>query len=599
MKKQLPKRSEVEVKYTWNINHLYETEKDYEEALADVLAKVDVYVEKYKGKLNSAKTINESLDDMRELQETFVVLGSYAQLQTSTDSLSEQNQMRMGMFGLKMQDVNQKLLFQSVELNACPLEILEEAKAQSVENANYLQELIDDRPHILSPDAEKAIVTLSQTLNAAYPNYQRFKLADMSFPDFEVDGVKHPNSFTLFENEWEYEKDTELRRNAYESFYDVLAKYQNGLANNYQAHVLKEKAMSKLTNYDTVYDYLLRGQKVGKDMMDRQIDVIMEKLAPAMRRYAKLLQEIHGLDKMTYADLKIAVDPELEPKVSIDDAKTYILEGLSILGPEYLDIARRSFDERWTDFPQNAGKSTGGFCSSPYGKNSYILINWNGQMDEVMVLAHEIGHAGHFQYANTTQNIFNTRPSMYFIEAPSTTNELIMARHLIKKEEDPRLKRWILSVMISRTYYHNFVTHLLEAAYQRKVYDKVELGQPLSARVLNDLKLSVLKEFWGDAVEIPDYAGLTWMRQPHYFMGLYPYTYSAGLTVGTVVSDKIYKGELDPKEWIEVLKAGGTKKPLDLAKMVGVDLSTTKPLEDAIKFISDTIDEIEKLTNEL
>lgn len=220
-------------------------------------------------------------------------------------------------------------------------------------------------------------------------------------------------------------------------------------------------------------------------------------------------------------------------------------------------------------------------------------------MDETMVLAHEIGHAGHFQYANSNQNIFNTRPSMYFIEAPSTTNELIMARHLIEKNSDPRLKRWILSVMISRTYYHNFVTHLLEAAFQREVYEKVDKGEPLSASILNNLKLGVIKKFWGEDVEIPDYAGLTWMRQPHYFMGLYPYTYSAGLTVGTVVSDKIYKGELDPNDWIEVLKAGGTKKPLDLAKMVGVDLSTDKPLKDAIRFISNTIDEIESITKSL
>jgi oligoendopeptidase F len=257
-------------------------------------------------------------------------------------------------------------------------------------------------------------------------------------------------------------------------------------------------------------------------------------------------------------------------------------------------MVRRSFDERWIDFPQNVGKSTGGFCSSPYGQNSFILVNWNGQMDEVMVLAHEIGHAGHFQYANKYQNIFNTRPSLYFIEAPSTTNELIMSRHLMEKATDARTKRWIQSVMISRTYYHNFVTHLLEAAFQRKVYEKIDNYEPISANVLNNIKLGVLKEFWGDAVEIPDYAGLTWMRQPHYFMGLYPYTYSAGLTLGTVVSQRIFEKTLDPKDWIEVLKAGGTKKPLDLALMVDVDLKTAKPLKEAIKFISQTIDEIIK-----
>jgi oligoendopeptidase F len=143
---------------------------------------------------------------------------------------------------------------------------------------------------------------------------------------------------------------------------------------------------------------------------------------------------------MTYADLKIAVDPTFEPSVTIEESKILSMEGLSILGSDYNQIVKRAFDERWIDFPQNQGKSTGGFCSSPYGSSSYILINWNGHMDEVMVLAHEIGHAGHFQYANSNQSILNTRPSMYFIEGPSTTNELLMANHLIKKAQTTERK---------------------------------------------------------------------------------------------------------------------------------------------------------------
>ena len=217
-------------------------------------------------------------------------------------------------------------------------------------------------------------------------------------------------------------------------------------------------------------------------------------------------------------------------------------------------------------------------------------------MDEAMVLAHEIGHAGHFQYANKNQTILNTRPSTYFIEAPSTTNELLMAKHLIKKAKSKREERWLKSVMVSRTYYHNFVTHLLEAAFQREVYNKVERKEPLSANVLNQIKLNVLKEFWGDKVEIPAWAGLTWMKQPHYFMGLYPYTYSAGLTLGTKVSTMIEKQQIKPNDWIEVLKAGGTKTPLELAQMVNVDLSTDQPLLEVIEEISSIIDDIISLT---
>jgi len=257
MKKQLPKRSEVDVAYTWDVSNLFKTEEDYEKAVEKAIKDVDAFANKFEGKLVDAQTIVEAIDEMRKLQESFVVMGSYQSLNNSTDSTDEKNQMRSGNFMLKFQALSQKMTFFSVELNKVDIEVLNEAKKINPEFDGFLDDIIRERPHILTPDAEKALAALSPTLNAAYGNYQRFKLADMKFPDFEVDGEKHPNSFTLFENEWEYDKDAKLRRKAYEAFYETLGQYQNGLANNYQSHVLKEKALSSLQGFDSVYDYLL------------------------------------------------------------------------------------------------------------------------------------------------------------------------------------------------------------------------------------------------------------------------------------------------------------------------------------------------------
>ena len=594
MKKQLPKRQDLDVKYTWDMSNLFKTESLYEETFDLVEKDVDLFCEKFERKLTSKESINEALLMYQDIQGRLVRLSAYSSLQSSTDSISEENQMRNGKAMIRFQGISKKMAFFNNELKQISNEILEEAARLNEDNKFYLKDIIEDKKYTLIPEVEKALVSLSPVLNASYTNYNRFKLADMKFNDFVVDDKSYPNSFTLFENEYEYEQNAQVRRKAYETFYQKLAEYQHGFASNYHSHVQKEKIMSELRGYNSVFDYLLYPQKVTKDFMDRQIDLIMTKLAPAMRKYALLLKKVHGLDKMTYADLKIAVDPTFEPRVSIEESKKLVMEGLSILGEEYGNIVKRAFDERWIDFPQNQGKSTGGFCSSPYGAPSYILLNWNGQMDEVMVLAHELGHAGHFQFANKHQSILNTRPSMYFIEAPSTTNELIMANHLIKHAKTQREETWLKSVMISRTYYHNFVTHLLEAAFQREVYNKVDNKQPLSANILNTLKLDVLRKFWGDTVEIPEWAGLTWMRQPHFFMGLYPYTYSAGLTLGTKVAKMLQTKEIKPETWINVLKSGGTKTPLELAKMVGVDLSTDSVLLEVIDEISAIIDDIVK-----
>ncbi|MDK7300370.1 M3 family metallopeptidase, partial [Staphylococcus hominis] len=238
--------------------------------------------------------------------------------------------------------------------------------------------------------------------------------------------------------------------------------------------------------------------------------------------------------------------------------------------------------------------------ASPYFTHSYVFISWTGKMAETFVLAHELGHAGHFTLSQKHQHLLDSEASMYFVEAPSTMNEMLMANYLFSNSNDARFKRWVIGSIISRTYYHNMVTHLLEAAYQREVYKKVDNGESLIAPVLNKLMRNVYEQFFGDAVELTDGMELTWMRQPHYYMGLYSYTYSAGLTIGTVVSQKIKKeGQKAVDAWLETLKAGGSKNPVELAKVAGVDITTNAPLKSTIAYISELVDEVETLTNEI
>lgn len=596
MSKQLLKRNEVDQNTTWDLTSYFEDEQSYLDALEEAKTAVAAFVEKYKGSLNTAAAINAALGEYRGIYEKLGKLSSFASLDSQTDQTNDKVVGRLGSLQIQFAGMQSQLSFLDSEIKLNDEEILQQAMLSDTENSHYIQDLVRDKPHTLSPEIEAVLSSFSQVLNAPYQIYLRSKLADISFPSFEVKGKAYPMSFVLFENEWEYEEDTDVRRASYEAFYGKLSEYQNTFAAVYQTKVLEEKAQATARGFTSVIDYLLFDQKVTREMYDRQIDVIMSELAPAMRRYASLLKDIHHLDKMTYSDLKIPVDGDFEPNISVEDSKNIILEGLEVLGEDYTEMVKRAFDERWIDFPQNLGKSTGAFCNSTYGVHPYILISWTKRMREVFVLAHELGHGGHFYLSHKNQNIFSSRPSLYFIEAPSTMNELIMANHLIGKSSDDRMKRWVYASMISRTYYHNFVTHLLEAAYQREVYRIVDQGKSLSAKVLNDITLKVFRDFWGDTVEIPEYAGLTWMRQPHYYMGLYPYTYSAGLTIATNANQKLLKDEITIEMWKDVLRAGGTKTPLELAAMVDVDLSTSQPLQETIAYISDMIDEIIQLT---
>ena len=600
MGKTLKARKDVEKSLTWDLSTIYATEELYNLDVLE-LQRLTMEMEKsFKGKLNAASDINQCLDRVREITQLMYITGNYASLATAVDHTNDENQDRFMKFMNILSDINSRMSFVKSEIIQADERIIEDAISESKENSNYLKDIKRDKEHALHPEVERVLAALSGTLEAPSSIYERAKLADMNFNNFTVDGVEHPLSFGLFESEWEYENDTMVRRAAFEAFSSKLREYQHTVAAAYQTQVQKEKTMATLRGFDSVIDSLLHPQKVDRDLYNRQIDLIMEKLAPHMRKYAKLLQKMHKIEEMTFADLKIAVDPGYEPNITVEGSKKYIQEALSILGEDYSEMIKRAYDERWIDFAQNRGKSTGAFCSSPYGSHSFILISWAEKMADIFVLAHELGHAGHFGFCNESQNIFDTEVSTYFVEAPSTMNEMLMANYLMKVNEDPRFKRWVLSSMIGHTYYHNFVTHLLEAAYQREVYNIIDEGGSVQATTLNEIKKGVLEKFWGDAVKINDGAELTWMRQPHYYMGLYPYTYSAGLTIATEVSKRILtEGKPAIDDWREVLKAGSTKTPVELAKMAGVDITTEKPLLDTIEHIGNIIDEIIKLTEEI
>lgn len=597
---ELKKRKDVPVELTWDLTALYRDEAEWKADLEKVRQIAEEIEKEYKGRLNSVENILACVDRYRAWMEILYPAGSYANLAASVDYSDAALQDRNETFERLAAQLTSRLSFIESEILAQDEAMLRQAAEREGPNQPYLQDLLRQKPYQLQPETERVLAALGPALNAPYQIYNLSKLADMKFPAFQAGGKELPLGYSLFEDRYEYEPDTEVRRGAFAAFSRKLQEYENVTAAAYQATVQAEKILADQRGYDSVFEYLLFWQKVDRSLYDRQIDLIMEKLAPHMRKYAKLLQKVHKLDRMTYADLKLPVDPGYVPAVTIEESKKYIVEGLSVMGTDYQQMVRDAYAERWVDFAQNEGKSTGGFCASPYGSHSYILLSWHEQMSDVFTLAHELGHAGHFKLCNAAQSVFGTNVSTYFVEAPSTMNELLLTHYLLKTNPDKRFRRWVLSNMVGKTYYHNFVTHLLEAAYQREVYKIVDAGGGVQAETLDRIMRETLEKFWGDAVELTEGAELTWMRQPHYYMGLYSYTYSAGLTIATQVCKRIEEeGQSAVEDWKRVLTAGGTKTPLELARMAGVDISTEEPLLDTIEVIGGYIDEICRLTEEL
>ncbi|MEX3913986.1 oligoendopeptidase F [Bacillus paralicheniformis] len=594
-----PKRSEVPQELTWNLTDLFSSYEAWEDALVKIEEDL-VSIGSFKGRLHEgADVLLDCLMLQEKLLERLVRAAAYTHLRKSEDLTNPVNQADASRMAALQAKLNAGLSFIQSEI----LEFPENQVETYIKNekglepfSKMLSEIMERKPYKLAPETEGALAVLGEVHDAPYKIFGMAKLADMQFsPIQDRNGNELANSFALYEGKYMFSPDTHIRRTAFASFTNTLQTYKNTIAAVYETEVKKQVGMSRLRGYQSATDMLLQPQSVTLEMYHNQLDVIKNELAPHMRKYAALKKRVLDLDDMRFCDLQAPLDHDFSPKTTYEQAGRMILDALQVMGPEYAEVMETALTERWVDLADNIGKSTGAFCSSPYGVHPFILMTWTDTMRDAFTLAHELGHAGHFYLANRKQRIMNVRPSLYFIEAPSTMNEMLLAQHLFSKTNDPKMKRWVINQLMG-TYYHNFVTHLLEGEYQRRVYELAEQGCALTASVLSEQTTAVLSEFWGSGVKLDEGAGLTWMRQPHYYMGLYPYTYSAGLTASTIVSQQIKEeGRPAVERWLDVLKTGGTMKPLDLLKHAGVDMSTDQPIRQAVAYVGTLVDELEKL----
>lgn len=603
MAEKMLARKEVPVEITWDLNRIFKTQADFYAARDELSKLVNDYQKKYEGKLESTQDSSFVLKAIEEYEQVTVKLrlvASYASLGLSTDQLNPDLQKISQDTSSLLDQMGSKLSFFSSEISEIDPQVLEKAIEETEKYKVFLQDALAWKPHQLSKETESVLAALGSTLEYPFTAYNVAKFQDMKFPNFEANGKTYPLSYVLYENEYCEHPDTEIRRESFRVFSETLAKYRNTTAQAYNAQVQKEKTISKLRGFDSVFDYLLFPQKVDKALYDRQIDLIMSELAPHMRRYAALLKKVYGLDEMRYSDLKLVLDPDFSPEVSIEDSKEYISDAMKPMGQEYHDLVMRSYDERWVDFAQNEGKRTGGFCSTVAEAGPFILLSWNDKLSEVFTLAHELGHAAQGLVTQANNSLLEARFTRYDVEAPSTFHEMLLTKSLLAKSDSPRFERWVLSSMVGNTYYHNCVTHLLEAAYQREVYKLVDQGQSLTADLLDKLYKEVLVEFWGEDIVMDHGAEQTWMRQPHYYMGLYSYVYSASLTISTAMFHKVQaEGDELLEKWIEYLKVGGPMPPAEKAEILGIDITTDEPLRNTIAFIGEMITQMEELTDQL
>ena len=591
-------RSEFPENELWDLTALYQDQEDFLRAIEKAKEDIQKFVRDYQGKLSTFEDFERAFAELEQIYIQISHIGNYGFMPQTTD-FGDESFAQIAQAAMEFEtEANVALSFFDDALVGADEAVLEKL-GQEPHLTSAIRQAKIKKAHYLGADVEKALTNLGEVFYSPQDIYTKMRAGDFAMADFEVDGKVYKNSFVTYENFYQNHENAEIREKAFRSFSEGLRQHQNAAAATYLAQVKSEKLLADMKGYESVFDYLLAEQEVDRSMFDRQIDLIMSEFAPVAQKYLKHVAKVNGLEKMTFADWKLDLDSELNPEVSIDDAYDLVMKSVEPLGQEYCQEVARYKEERWVDFAANAGKDSGGYAADPYRVHPYVLMSWTGRMSDVYTLIHEIGHSGQFIFSDNHQSYFNAHMSTYYVEAPSTFNELLLSDYLERQFDNPRQKRFALAHRLTDTYFHNFITHLLEAAFQRKVYTLIEEGGTFGASKLNTIMKEVLTEFWGDAVEIDDDAALTWMRQAHYYMGLYSYTYSAGLVISTAGYLHLKNDENGARDWLELLKSGGSKTPLESAMIIGADISTDKPLRDTIQFLSDTVEQIIAYSEEL
>lgn len=600
-------RKDVPEEETWDLTPIFLTDKEWEQSYIQVEQDLNELLDE-EVHLESPKETLELLHRYDNLMERFSRTFTYASYKFSEDGTDATNQNMMG----RSQNLAKKAHNSSTMIVNSFLQLPKDVLQKYMEEEKglhtyfrFLEKIEALRAHSLSPDMEDLLASLGQTLNMPNSLYLTITGSDLRFePVQDKNGKEVPVSLFMYMTQVETSPDTELRRNAYRSLTNGLTKYQHGLAQTLSGEIQKNVTISKQRDYPTTLDYLLQfnspadnhfyaGDDIPRQYFEDVLDTFQQELSPHMQRYARLRKRQLGLDKLLFSDVKAPLDPDFDPPISYEEAGEIIVEAVEPLGKEYQELMRKVFTDRWVYRGDNIGRRMIAFGGGVHGVHGYSFYPWGGNLFDMILLGHELGHAIHLTLSAENQRFINNSQSLLFVEAPSTLIEHLIVQYLRENRDDPRLHRW-LNMYSMMSYHHNCVTHVLEAELLRRLYKMADQMVPLTTSVISHTKGAILSEFWGDTVEIDEGAKLTWMRQPHYYMCLYPFTYSVGTSASTVIAKRIQQeGVSVGEQWTEVLKRGGTLNGFDLYKMAGLDMSTTDVIKQAIAHVGTIVDELE------
>ena len=588
------KRSEVKQQYKWAIEDIYSTDEAWEKDF-DKASKAITF-SKYAGKLGSADTLLKFLKEDEEFGKTVERLAVYAHMRHDEDAGNTKYGAMYARIGSLFAKYSTEMAFFDPEMAAQDEKYLKSLMTDKrFSDYDYMiKRIIERKPHVLSEAEERLLGMAGEIFGSFSDTFGMIDNVDLPFPEMEWEGKKIKLTHGMY-GIILHSDNREKRKEGYEKYYGAYTSLINTLTTTYYGNVKKNVFLSRAYKFNSCLEHALFNEDVDRSVYENLLKAVDANL-PSMHRYIADRKKILGYDKLYFYDVYAPLVKGVDVKLSYDEAYDYVIKGLAPLGKEYQALLKKGYDERWIDVEETEGKRSGAYSTGCNGVHPFVLLNYQPTISEVFTIAHEMGHSLHTYFSNKNQPYAKADYKIFVAEVASTVNEMLLLKYMLADAKDENMRKYLLNYYLDsiRATLHR---QTMFAEFEYEAHSMAERGEPLTKENLCKVYGDIGKKYYGDAIEHDYNISCEWARIPHFYRAFYVYKYATGITAAINIAKRILTdGESAVKDYFKFLSGGSSTDPVSLLKLAGVDLSTTKPFEVAMREFDETLTEFEKLS---
>lgn len=590
------KREEISNEFKWKMEDLYPTE-DLWEADYQKVADCVPMIKSFEGTLgDSAKQLCKMQEYYDEINRTVEKLHVYANQRMHENTANAYYQGLVGRIQVLEVQLMEATSFIMPEILAIPEDKFREMLKSEVlaKYRTYFGRILRKKAHVLSGEMEELLAGAREVGEGPSDIFMMFNNADIKFPvitgeDGEPVEITHGRYGRLIESQ-----DRKVREAAFKGLYDSYGKFINTIAATYRANVKQACFFAKARKYPSSLEAALEQSAIPVSVYDNLIETVHSFL-PALHKYVSVRKQKLGVDELHMYDLYVPMIGDVDKKISYEEAKKIVLEGLKPLGEDYQALLKEGFENGWIDVYENEGKRSGAYSWGAYGTHPYVLLNYNDSLNHTFTLAHEMGHALHSYHSDAAQDFIYAGYKIFVAEVASTCNEALLIHHLLENSKDDAEKAYLLNYFLEQ-FRTTLFRQTMFAEFEKIAHAKAEAGETLTAEKLCDIYYDLNKQYFGDDIVVDKEIALEWARIPHFYTPFYVYQYATGFSAAIAISTKILAGEPGIVEKYKKFLSGGSSLDcIDLLKLCDVDMTEKKPVEDALKVFEANLEEFAKL----